>query len=1074
VPGPTPGIVALLFTDLVGSTPLYDRLGDEAAEQLRRDHFALLRDTIGRHGGTEIKSVGDGLMVSFTSAVAAVAAATDLQRAVHARSAAATPDGERLDIRVGIHVGEPMPDEDDLFGISVNVARRLCDSAGGGQILASDLVRALVAPRSPGAFRSVGKLHLKGVAEPLEGFEVAWTPVDDGTAGPSLPFPPLLQDAAGAGPFVGRADLLQRAERAWKEASAASGTGEAQRRVVLIGAEAGMGKTRLAAELGRVAHAAGGVVLAGRSDPELTVPYQSITEALAPLARHRDGGSLGALSPSAVDGGETRRHELFDAVSAALAGVGRPVLLVLDDVHWADESTLLLVRHLLRTPTAHGLLLVLTYRPADAASGTALAGLLADLRREEGVEHLAVEGLSLDDIQEVLASTASDGLDDRARAVIQLVADATGGNALFVIEVLRSLVDNGSLQLEEHRWTAPSYVERLAVPDGVQAIVSRRFATLPTATQDVLRAASVVGREFDVELAARLADVAVDVVLDAVDAAIAGDLVRPMVGALDRVEFTHALMRDAVYEDLAPGRRLRLHRALAERLVTTDAPPADIAHHWLAAGPAGDPSQAARWCYLASRVALTQQAAYEDALRFAERGLEVVPASDVGTRGELLAQQGETLLMLDRNPEADARIQATLAAVEAIDPTAELGVLARAFSYVARMAPNQRFEGSDEWTDRVGAELLVRLPHDHPLRPRVLAVRALRDANLDRISVDEADALLATTRDAGDPEALGYALIAAIDVRRNRPVPAVRRRLSAELASLAETWTRYLEVASAIRMIVPDLEVGDRDAAEDDLRLLRTSSFARDAWTHSAIRTITASLAALDGRFAEAERLTNEVLRDPDGGLPFVGAVLFFLAMHRGETDRMLPLLDEARRGRSFDDATLDGALAVCLARSADGDHRLRARSLAGDLLRGLAAAHAPPPPNQLAFVAEAVVCLGDGELAAELEPRLAGWSGCSLNGSYNACFGAADHWLGQLAAILGRRQEADGLLAAAHAFHRDRLRSPVLTAATAAAWSAVRASLGDGPRAAALADEARALAEELGLRPVLERLSEG
>src|SRR3954447_12254175 len=127
------GFVTILFTDLVGSTALFDRRGDEAADAIRREHFAVLRAAVAAHGGREVKSTGDGLMVAFTSAVAAVRCAVDMQRAT-------TGSDGCPPIRVGLDAGEPLPDGDDLYGTPVIVASRLCESASGGEILASDIV----------------------------------------------------------------------------------------------------------------------------------------------------------------------------------------------------------------------------------------------------------------------------------------------------------------------------------------------------------------------------------------------------------------------------------------------------------------------------------------------------------------------------------------------------------------------------------------------------------------------------------------------------------------------------------------------------------------------------------------------------------------------------------------------------------------------------------------------------------------------------------------------------------------------------------------------------------------------
>jgi DNA-binding NarL/FixJ family response regulator/class 3 adenylate cyclase len=163
----TVSFVTILFTDLVGSTALFDRRGDDAADVLRREHFAALRAAIAEHGGQEVKSVGDGLMVTFASAVSAVRCAVAMQQATTA--VASAPQ-----MRIGLDAGEPVEDGDDVYGTPVIVASRLCDAADAGEILASDLVRQVAGRRGEALMRPRGSLRLKGMGAPVAVAEVSW------------------------------------------------------------------------------------------------------------------------------------------------------------------------------------------------------------------------------------------------------------------------------------------------------------------------------------------------------------------------------------------------------------------------------------------------------------------------------------------------------------------------------------------------------------------------------------------------------------------------------------------------------------------------------------------------------------------------------------------------------------------------------------------------------------------------------------------------------------------------------------------------------------------------------------
>jgi class 3 adenylate cyclase len=166
------GTITLLFTDLVSSTELIDRLGDDAGDRLLGAHFAILREAAREHGGREVKSLGDGLMLAFASALGAVACAVSMQQQVIAYEGEA--GGEAMGLRIGLNAGEVISAGDDYFGRPVVVARRLCDQAGSGQILLSDVVRSLMGTRGGYRFIALGALQLKGLAEPVSAFGVDW------------------------------------------------------------------------------------------------------------------------------------------------------------------------------------------------------------------------------------------------------------------------------------------------------------------------------------------------------------------------------------------------------------------------------------------------------------------------------------------------------------------------------------------------------------------------------------------------------------------------------------------------------------------------------------------------------------------------------------------------------------------------------------------------------------------------------------------------------------------------------------------------------------------------------------
>src|SRR5437879_46287 len=359
----TSAIGTFVFTDLVGSTALTSSLEDAAAEELRATHFELLRGAVAAAGGIEVKTLGDGLMVMFTSASRAVACAVGMQQAIeqHNRRAA-----HPLSVRIGLATGEAMEEDNDYFGDAVVEAARLCDLADGGQILATGVVRSLLGRHATYEIASVGHRELKGLPGATEVVEVRWEPAAPAGGGHQLPLPRRLVGAMSEAlfGFFGREEELEQIAVAAKRADS-----DGQLQVVFVAGEPGIGKTALTAQAARRAHATGATVLYGACDEGVAVPYRPWISALRPLADALTNDVLGELSglhrsvltrllPSLVEGDgaeptepadpETERFWLFEAVLALLAAAAgqHELFIVLDDLHWADEGSLQLLRHL--------------------------------------------------------------------------------------------------------------------------------------------------------------------------------------------------------------------------------------------------------------------------------------------------------------------------------------------------------------------------------------------------------------------------------------------------------------------------------------------------------------------------------------------------------------------------------------------------------------------------------------------------------------------------------------------------------------------------------------------------------
>jgi DNA-binding SARP family transcriptional activator/tetratricopeptide (TPR) repeat protein len=577
------GTVTLLFTDQVGSTETLQRLGDEEGERLRRAHFGLLREAAAMHGGEEVKNLGDGLMVAFVSALDAVACAVTIQQAV-----ARTRAGGELAfaVRIGLNVGEPIRDEGDYFGSSVVIAKRLCDAGGPGQILASEVVRALVGTRGGFAYRALEPVALKGVAEPVPACEVIWEPSTE----QRVPIPSLLT-GEDRGPFVGRTDDAGALEAAWAAR-------ERGLRVVVLAGEPGIGKTRLASEFARAAHRGGATVLAGSCHEETLIPYQPFVEALghyvaccppAELAVQVNPrrAQLAAIVPELQDarsvdatadlGAEQERFRMFEAVSSLLSDAAhlRPLVLFLDDLHWADQPSLLLLRHIARSAKDAPLMVLGTYRPVEVDDEHPLAEALAELRRSRALERRSLSGLGELEVAELIAGRAGQ---QAPHGFVRRVAERSEGNPFFIEELLHDVGADAD-------WD----VAAGGVPDSIKDLVTRRLRGLGDDCRQALSVAAVTGRDFELGVLEHVLDRPRDRLVDLVEEAIAADVLVEPAQPVGQLSFSHALFRETIYEQLSATRKAAIHGRIAAAIEQAPTEHPDdragtLAYHYRAAG----------------------------------------------------------------------------------------------------------------------------------------------------------------------------------------------------------------------------------------------------------------------------------------------------------------------------------------------------------------------------------------------------------------------------------------------------------------------------------------------------------
>jgi class 3 adenylate cyclase/tetratricopeptide (TPR) repeat protein len=720
------GVAIVVFSDLVDSTALLARLGDDQMEGIRRAHADDVTGVVDAAGGRVIKTLGDGAMASFESALGALRAAAGIQAAVQRLDAA--HGGLGIVARVGVAVGEPISHEDDLHGMAVVIASRLCSAAPAGEVLVQDLVAALVASRDGVALEEARGYELKGVPLPVRASSLRWReltqeppggvgpagagpaggwPISDRSTRASSDGEPALENGATrtpgngvrppdgvplprvlaaytAEPLIGR----DREIGVLREATAP----RAGRRAVLVLGEPGIGKTRHAAAAAADAHAGGAVVVLARCPPDAVIPFEPWVRAIGELALAGDEAWRGALAQAAgvelsalvpelsghaavneragageMVAAEGARYRLLRGIGAVLACAagGAPLHVVLDDAHWCDAASAQALAHLLDSAPVAQLVLAVTAREREMGRGHPVSRVLADLRRTRDLSELRLEGLDAGGLAALVAARVGRAITPRLAARLQA---RTAGNPFFAAELARDLDERGALRDGEALEAAP-------VPDAVTDLVEERLARLDPATEHLLVAVAAIGPSAPVVLAARAAGMSEQDAERAVAQALSERLVDNVAAVQPTIAFPHALIREALTAGADGATRARLHLAIARALEDDpDAEPAELARHYGQAVAVTGPDRAIA-AYQAAAVATAEGHDHEQAAAHLRNALALIAQSDLAARGAVLLELGEQELLA---ADLGRARQAFRGAGDAARTIGDAGMLARA------------------------------------------------------------------------------------------------------------------------------------------------------------------------------------------------------------------------------------------------------------------------------------------------------------------------------------------------------------------------------------------------------------
>jgi transcriptional regulator with XRE-family HTH domain/tetratricopeptide (TPR) repeat protein len=900
----------------------------------------------------------------------------------------------------------------------------------------------------------------------------------------------VWMDFAASRTFVDRNKELGVLREAWSSAAAG------HRVLALIAGEPGMGKTTLAAELARLVHAENGLVLYGRWNEEVLAPYQAFREALGGYARacpagllRRDLGDLageivrlcpelgqliGASVAPLLSAAEADRFRLFESLDTWIQRMAsrHPVMFILDDLHWADRPSLLLLLHLVQAPRSTPILMVAMYRDVDLEQSE-LPAILPSLVRDTDRRRLPIRGLERDAIATLLEATVGRAFGERMVTLVEELERETSGNPFFLLEMARHLsalgaFDRDVIQLGE----SPA-----EIPDSVRDLVRWRLGRLSAPCSEALSVASVVGERFDAFVLGQAASLADDQIIDLLEEAARAGLIAEIDDEPDWWRFSHSLARRVIADGLSESRRARLHQRIGNALESRHSfPEAELAYHFGAAASIGSAEKAVRYERLAGQRA-SAEAAAEVAVRHYLRALELLDrfgpddqalrceltlelaaahdrAGGYSSRDERFADAADLARRLSRH---DLFLRAALGYGGVLPATVRPDARARALLEEALEHLGEESGARAMVLARLAHWLHTELPYPERLELSDRSVAMARGTG-DRHTL--AAVLLHRGWALDGPGDVGDALRVAsevLDIGTELGQPELTLEgLRIRLAAQFEKGEHRATVQTALTMN----ELADRVRHPEFIRL-------------AAMWDVT--LASIEGRFEHAEKLSEELNRrlqrigHPQAALILV-AQTFSWRWLQGRAVDYLPIF-EALSASEPTNLAWRAITAWCLAEGGERDR------VVGLLRRTAPDAAAAADKNYLWWAgvvgfADAADLLQDRPWAEVLYNLAAPYAGnnCTLG---VACFlGAVDHWLGVLAAVAGRFDEAISHLEAAMERHRVMGSRP-LQALTEEAYGHVlsmRGEAADVERAHELRESALRVADELGLAAIRDR----
>ena len=1043
-------LAAILAADAAGFSRLMS--ADERATLIALDAArAVFREQIESHQGRVIDMAGDSVLAVFETATGAVGAALEIQQALTLAGAAEAPQA-RMYFRIGVHLGDVIEKHDGtVYGDGVNVAARLEGLAEPGGIVVSEAVRGVVNGRVSARFADKGPQELKNIARPIRAFALVpggdpavELPTGDATSAldaaaadwpaqagqaekPDVGTPSHRASPRPAGLFVGRKTELAQLTKALQGARKGFG------RVVLLAGSGGMGKTRLTQQLAMQAEQGGTQVLWGRCLEEAGAPAywpwrQLIRSYLRSGVDADPAQTFGSgladivgivpevaehfkLRPTAAapagDSAESR-FRLFDAIAAfwRRAAQRAPLLLIFEDLHWADATSLRLFSFVAAELEDSALLVVGTYRDTELSRQHPLFETLSDLARSSVCQRIEMAGLSMRETEELMV--AASGSAGSANFVSALHA-RTEGHPLFLEETLRYMIDARAPQAFDAAGDSAHLLTK--IPTGVREVIGKRLNRLSMPAARYLAIAACIGRNFDLHLLAQLeADKSEDELLEALEEALNEHLIE-VIPETQQFRFGHALIRETLYDEMLGLRRSRLHLRIGEMLELrhgADDPNCwpQLAYHFSEAG-AG--SAAAKALDYAKRAAGHAAAllAFEEAARLYQLALQLLQRHFPTD----LTQSCAVLLTL-----ADAQSWSAAPGLTAawyrkaaelarqLGSTAQFAKAAIGFARSSTMAAQ-----SGSAAVAMLLEAIALHQGDDPVRVELTSRLCVAYIYCDRPeeAMEAHRRAVALARRIDDMRSL-YLALASIVAAGYWPELLQQRVAAADEGwSIAEDLDLPERAIDLLSFYLCDLiRIGDIGQLNRVLgQGVRLTEQRRTHYWLSICRHIEVLMGIGEGRFDDAEVAAVRGLEagrrvEEDRAVGAYGMLMFCLRREQGRLREALPMLQRFVQDAPRINHWRPGLALIY----AELDMREECQAEYDSL--PWQRASLPPTDGAtmtiVTFVAEVCIYLGDVERAALLYRLLKGHAGANvLADSSGPCLGSTDRLLGSLATVM-------------------------------------------------------------------------